>query len=203
MSITVDGGVLCGGLSRRMRGPDKGLINFQGTAMVVPVCETLATHTRRLIINCNQNQAQYRKLGFDICSDIVNGFKGPLAGIHSILSHASADYVLIAPCDTPMLSHDYPRKMITALTATIDSGQPAPKVLVASSNSTYHPLHICLATHLKDNLEQYLSSNHLKVLDWLNAQRPLQVNFSNSEQFSNINTPEQLYALSPDKPKQY
>ena len=102
----VTGMVLAGGQGRRMGGVDKGLQLLHGKPMVAAVIARLAPQVDEILINANQNLADYERFGHRVVPDAIGGFAGPLAGLHAGLGAARHAFVLTVPCDSPFLPLD-------------------------------------------------------------------------------------------------
>lgn len=60
---------------------------------------------------------------------------------------------------------------------------------------------VCMLHHIRDGLKQYLDSGERKLQKWFSQHKLVQVDFSDRpEIFVNINTPEELQALTRSKP---
>ena len=101
MSIT--GIVLAGGLGRRMGGVDKGLVDFLGKPLVAHVIQRLNPQVDEILINANREIDRYAAFGHPVIQDDIEGFAGPLAGLHKGMREAKHPYVLTVPCDSPLL----------------------------------------------------------------------------------------------------
>jgi molybdopterin-guanine dinucleotide biosynthesis protein A len=108
--------VLSGGQGRRLNGADKGLIALppgaagarnaaagqtaagRAVALLLPLC-------RRVFVSANRNLAQYRALPATVLPDLRPGFAGPLAGLEALAGAGdpAAEYLLLLPCDLPLL----------------------------------------------------------------------------------------------------
>lgn len=95
--------LLAGGQGQRMGGRDKGLLDWQGKPLVATLHALLRPLTDDLIISCNRNQERYAAYADRLVEDADSGFPGPLAGIRAALPVARHDYLLVLPCDTPLL----------------------------------------------------------------------------------------------------
>jgi len=82
----ITGLILAGGQGRRMspdgQGLDKGLQALRGRPMVGYAIERLAPQVGTLLINANRNLPRYRAFGYPVVRDEIEGFAGPLAGLH-------------------------------------------------------------------------------------------------------------------------
>ncbi len=172
-----------------MGGIDKGLVQYAELPMAQHVANTLRPFVEVLWINSATNHSAYMNFCDAQCADLIHGQPGPLAGLHSLLSHSKADYVLISPCDTPLLEASYPQRML----ASLSRFDVLPKAMGVQTHGAYHGLHCCLATSLAPSLERFLANKRFKVQDWLESAGVCWVDFSDcAHQFDNINFPHQL-----------
>ena len=111
----ITGVMLAGGQGRRMGSVDKGLVTLRGRPMAAWVLERLRPQVDELIINANQNNERYAEFGYPVFPDEIDGFAGPLAGLHAALSHASHPLVATAPCDSPFVPDDLVARLRAAL----------------------------------------------------------------------------------------
>jgi len=178
MKFKIDGGILAGGLSSRMDGKDKGLQLYKGQAMAKWVYQALAPYVDSIYINCNRNQTIYQEISPLTCSDTISGFQGPLAGLLSLMSASDADYLLISPCDTPMLSESFGKKMLEALHKKLKD-DPNQAILIASKDEKRdHPLHLCISKHFKSSLEQAIANDEHRVMEWVQNNGAHWIDFS-------------------------
>ena len=198
MKIKIDGGILAGGLSRRMEGNDKGLQHYKGQAMASWVYQALAPHVDNVYINCNKNHTSYQTISPLTCSDTISGFQGPLAGLVSLMSASDADYLLVSPCDTPMLSQAFGEKVLAVLKDKLVE-DPHQEILIACKDENRnHPLHLCISRQLQNNLEQAIENGEHRVMQWVRNNGVHWIDFSedasaeNTDCFVNFNTLEAL-----------
>ena len=85
------GCILAGGLSRRMGGGDKTLIDLAGKPMLAHVVERLRPQVADLILNANGPAERFDSFGLPVVSDTIEGFAGPLAGVLAGLTQARTD----------------------------------------------------------------------------------------------------------------
>ncbi|MCB1888452.1 MAG: molybdenum cofactor guanylyltransferase [Rhodocyclaceae bacterium] len=183
----VTGVVLAGGLGRRMGGVDKGLAELDGRPMVAWVVERLHPQVEHLIINANQNGDRYGALGHPVVPDRVEGFAGPLAGLHAGLTAATTALVVTAPCDSPFLPEDLVERLRTALD-TSDA-----QLAVARTFDQPHPVFSLVRRDVAEHLAAFLAGGGRKIDRWYGELRTVEVDFSDqAAAFSNINTPEEL-----------
>jgi molybdopterin-guanine dinucleotide biosynthesis protein A len=78
--VRVTGLVLAGGQGRRMGGVDKGLQPLRGRPMIEWVLERLKPQVTEVVINANQNQAEYARYGCRVVADEIGGSPGCMRG---------------------------------------------------------------------------------------------------------------------------
>ncbi len=184
---SVAGVILAGGRARRMGGEDKGLISYQGRAMVRHAVQALLPQVDSLIINANRHIDQYQRLGYPVISDAIEGFHGPLAGMLTAMENTDADYILTAPCDCPSISPLLRRRMMeTLLTSESD-------LAVASDGERMQPVFCLIPTRLKESLSAFLAQGERKIDRWLTQHKLAEVDFSDQpDTFINFNHPEDM-----------
>jgi len=106
--LDVTGVVLAGGLSRRMGGGDKGLLELAGRPMLTHVVCRLRPQVGAMVVNANGDPARFAPLGLPVVPDTIGGFVGPLAGVlagmrWSAANAPGAHWVVTAPGDAPLL----------------------------------------------------------------------------------------------------
>ena len=182
--------ILAGGRGSRMGEVDKGLQPFRGKPMVAHVLERLGPQADEIIINANRNLEQYEKFGHRVVADAIDGFAGPLAGLHVGMSHASHPLVATAPCDSPFL----PLDLITRLRAALE--QENADLAVAKTIDQAHPVFCLTKRELAPHLRAFLESGQRKIDKWYSSLKVVEVNFDDEEAaFANINTLEELNTL--------
>ncbi|HSD42310.1 MAG TPA: molybdenum cofactor guanylyltransferase MobA [Burkholderiales bacterium] len=183
----VTGLILAGGQGRRMGGVDKGLQSLRGRPMVAWVLERLKPQVTELIINANQNQAEYARFGARVVGDEIGGFAGPLAGLHAGLKANVHPFLVTVPCDSPFLPLDLVRRLHAALVANHAD------LAVAKTGDQPHPVFSLVRESLAGHLGKFLESGGRKIDAWYASLKVVEVPFDDEpDAFSNINTPEDL-----------
>ena len=187
----VTGIVLAGGLGRRMsadgQGIDKGLQPFRGRPMALHAIERLAPQVLTLLVNANRNLERYREFGWPVVSDAVEGFAGPLAGLHAGMRVARTRYVVTVPCDSPFLPSDLVARLSAAL-----ASKPGARLAVARTGARAHPVFALLERALLEDLEAYLAGGRRRIDAWQDPLGAVEVDFGDEAAFRNINTPQEL-----------
>lgn len=188
---TITGLVLAGGRATRMGGMDKGLVNLAGRPMVEWVLDCLRDQVDELIINANRNQETYGAMGHLVVSDRCGDFQGPLAGMASGMAAAGSQWLLTAPCDSPLLSPLLAARLWQACAGGAD-------IAVAHDGQRLQPVFALLRCNLLGSLQAYLDAGGRKIDRWYAEHEMQTVDFSDCmETFLNINEPadrEQLEA---------
>jgi molybdopterin-guanine dinucleotide biosynthesis protein A len=188
MSIT--GVILAGGQGRRMGGADKGLVQFLGKPLVAHVIQRLSPQVDEILISANREIETYAALGHAVISDAIEGFAGPLAGLHRGMSEARHPYVLTVPCDTPLLPMSLVKRLMRGLT------DHDADVAVARTGMQSHPVFCLCRQTLLPHLENFLHGGGRKFEDWYSTLEVAEILFNDTPQsFININTHEELLCL--------
>ena len=183
----ITGVVLAGGLGRRMGGVDKGLQELDGRPLVAHVIARLAPQVGSLLINANRNTERYAAFGHPVVADAIDGFAGPLAGLHAALAAATTPYVVTAPCDSPFLPDDLVSRLFAALTAN------AAQIAVARTGEQAHPVFCLCRRELLPSLAAWLQAGERRFGGWTATLAAVEVAFDDQPAaFENINTREEL-----------
>jgi molybdopterin-guanine dinucleotide biosynthesis protein A len=183
----VTGLILAGGQGRRMGGVDKGLQPLRGRPMVAWVLERLAPQVTEVIVNANQNQAEYARLGCRVIGDEIGGFAGPLAGLQAGLKANVHPFLVTVPCDSPFLPLDLVARLHAALIANHAD------LAVAKTGDQPHPVFSLVRESLAGHLTAFLQGGGRKIDAWYASLKVVEVPFDDQpDAFSNINTPEEL-----------
>ena len=183
----VTGVILAGGQGRRMGGVDKGLQPLRGRPMVAWVLERLAPQVTEVIVNANQNQAEYARLGCRVVGDEIGGFAGPLAGLQAGLKANVHPFLVTVPCDSPFLPRDLVARLHAALIANHAD------LAVAKTGDQPHPVFSLVRESLAGHLAKFLQGGGRKIDAWYASLKVVEVPFDDQpDAFSNINTPADL-----------
>ncbi|MEP7206836.1 MAG: molybdenum cofactor guanylyltransferase MobA [Casimicrobiaceae bacterium] len=176
-----------------MGSVDKGLVELDGRPMVAHVLDRLVPQVGRIVVNANQNIEAYRALGYPVVADVVEGFAGPLAGLHAGLTAlaGATPRLVTVPCDSPFFPHDLVARLATALART------GGDVAVARTFEQPHPVFSLVATSVLPHLEAFLRDGGRKIDAWYATLRVVEVPFDDcADAFRNINTRAELDAAA-------
>lgn len=176
--------VLAGGRATRMGGIDKGLVEMAGKTMCEIVLDILRPQVAQVVINANRNECQYERFGATVISDLFPGFLGPLAGLASAMSFAKTEWVITAPCDSPLIGKRYVERMLSCDDGSVN-------VVVASDGQRMQPTFLLAKRKLLDDLTGYLEAGERKIDIWYARHSFAAADLSDSAHwFINVNTPE-------------
>lgn len=193
-SQQITGLILAGGRGSRMGQVDKGLQILRGMPMAVHVLNRLVPQVGQIIINANQNLAEYAALGAPVLPDQIEGYAGPLAGLQAGLAHCQTPYLVSAPCDSPFLPADLVERLALAL-----SGANADLAVATTMELRHgalckqaHPVFSLMKVTLLPHLGAFLQNGGRKVDAWYASLKVVEVNFDDAPAFRNINTLDDL-----------
>lgn len=196
----ITGLVLAGGRGTRMGGVDKGLQKFRGEPMALLAARRLQPQVGALLINANRHAGEYAKLGAPVCVDAIEGYAGPLAGMHAGLAACGTDYLATVPCDSPLLPADLVNRLAGALA---QQGADAAVALAGPAGQAHrHPVFLLLKRSLLPQLTAYLEGGGRKVGEWLASLACAEARFDDEQAFANVNTLAELDALAAAAPRQ-
>ena len=188
--MSISGVILAGGKSRRMGGVDKGLIDFLGKPMVAHVIQRLVPQVEEILINANREIERYSAFGYPVIQDDIQDYAGPLAGLHKAMRTAQHPYVLMVPCDSPMLPMNLVKRLMRGLI------ERDADVAVAKTGIQAHPVFCLCRKSLLPHLERFLLDGGRKIDVWYSSLDVAEISFNDIPQaFININTPEELLGM--------
>lgn len=202
------GVVLAGGLSRRMGGGDKSLLELGGRALLDRAIDRLAAQMPAgrdaIVLNANGDPARFGAGRPPISADSVEGFAGPLAGVLAGLDYAAeagAERVVTVAADTPF----FPADLVSGLEAAARREQ-TPLACAATRDETGrprdHPTFGLWPVRLREDLRRALTDEGLrKVVLWTERHGCARAEFAVREldgerfdPFFNVNTPDDMQA---------
>ena len=141
-------------------------------------------------------QAQTALALVRVVSDAIEGYAGPLAGLHAGLSVSKRPYLATVPCDSPFL----PLDLVSRLYSHLDDA--GAEIAVAKTGGQAHPVFCLVRRGVLDHLTDFLKGGGRKIDAWYSTLFVVEVNFDDrAEAFSNINTLEELQAHEIEAPK--
>ncbi len=190
MKITA--AILAGGKSKRMNYNNKAFLELNGRTFLEIMLSKISDFDEKIII-ANDTDLYTDKYNLKTYSDVFPNI-GPIGGIHSALSHASNDNVIIIPCDTPLLN-----KQLLNYYCEIANDYDA---VIPKNNYYYEPL---CALYSKSCLNKFKVSIDNGITKVQSLFEELNIRFITENEinlfgkydimFKNINTKEEYYNL--------
>ena len=179
--------ILAGGRASRMQGEDKGLLSLNGKPLLEHVLERLHSQVDNIYISVNRQPQPYQTYGWPLISDNLEGFLGPLAGIHAAMLACQCEWLLTVPVDSPFIPEDLLQRLTQAV---ITNNRP---LAVVHDGKGLQPTFCLLHKSLTESLQHYLQHGGRKTGEWLRQQEPALADYAdNPDAFININTLEDL-----------
>ena len=176
--------ILAGGKASRMDGEDKGLIVFRELPLIAHVVNVVKPKVSQILISANRNIEEYANFG-KVIRDDLKGFQGPLAGISKALKVCSTPYLLVLPCDSPLVD----ASLIDSLIEKMEVSKV--DICVAHDGSIMHATFALMKTKLEKSLEEFLEEGGRKMALWYRQQSLERIDVSSHlEVLTNINRPE-------------
>lgn len=201
---SITGLVLAGGRGSRMGGVDKGLQDFNGTALALNALIRLKNQQGGLIgdrlISANRNRATYEGFGVPVWPDSLDGYPGPLAGFLTGLERCKTPYLLTVPCDSPWFPLDLAARLANGL---MESGAEIAMASAPEADGRLRPQPVftLMPIHMLTSLSAFIRSGGRKIDAWTDQHHTVQVTFNapsdDPRAFFNVNTHDELRALSP------
>lgn len=195
----IAGVLLAGGLSRRMGGGDKALIELAGRPLIQHAAERLAPQVGALMINANRDPARFASLALPVVPDETADFPGPLAGILAALhwvarAHPQTQAIVSVSADAPFVPADLVQRLAEA-SRTVAGLRAA----VAQSHGRRHHVIGLWPLETASEIEAALMRGERRVEAMVDHLGAVAVPFPDQEfagervdPFFNINTPEDL-----------
>ena len=176
--------ILAGGQALRMNGEDKGLIVFRELPLITHVVNVTKPKVSQILISANRNFEEYANFG-KVISDDLEGYQGPLAGISKALKVCSTPYLLVLPCDSPLIDE----ALIDSLIEKMEISKV--DICVAHDGSIMHATFALMQTKLEKSLEEFLEEGGRKMALWYRQHSLERIDVSSHlEVLTNINRPE-------------
>ena len=190
----VAGVLLAGGLSRRMGGGDKALLELGGETILARVIGRVRPQVTVLALNANGDPARFEAYGLPVIADVVEGFAGPLAGVLTGLEWAAehapdCQWLASFATDAPFLPPD----LVAGLMAAV--ARDGADMACAMSAGRHHPVFGLWPVGLAAELRHALVDEEVRKVDvWTARYRLAVAEFACPpvDPFFNANRPDDL-----------
>lgn len=184
--------ILAGGQSSRMGGEDKGLVLLDGKALIDHVIDKIRPQVSHIAISTNRNLEEYARRSPHIFPDARQWQHfGPLSALCTAandLQLATADWLLVVPCDMPYLPDD-----LVARFETVSKRTPLCNAFYVETPVTMHYNIMYIRPQILQSAIPYLFSGMKTLRSWLQQQRARSVKFEVNEHFIDLNTHTDLH----------
>ncbi len=194
MPRDVAGVLLAGGLSRRMGGGDKALLEIGGETILSRVIARVRPQVGALALNANGDPARFAAYGLPVVADVVGGFAGPLAGVLTGLEWARREapecpWVASFATDAPFLPEDLIARLLRAVE------RDGADMACAASAGRHHPVFGLWPVRLAGDLRRAMVDGDVRKVDaWTARYRLAVAEFAIDpvDPFFNANRPDDL-----------
>ena len=195
----IPGIILAGGLSRRMGGGDKGLLELGEKSLIQRVIDKISPQVSSLAININGDSSRFPNYELPIIPDSMKGYLGPLSGILAGMEWAFKNeykYIATVAADTPFLPDDFINRLYSMVKdKKLNIGIAASRIM-NSDNIFRHPTFGIWEVNLKDDLRKGLANDTRKIISWAKKFKCdycfFDIDNEMTDPFFNINTPDDL-----------
>jgi len=191
------GVILAGGLSSRMGGGDKGLLDLNGQSILRHVIDRLEPQVASVAINANGDAGRFSDTNLPVLPDTISDYPGPLAGVLAGLDWAASqgvEHIVTAAADTPF----FPCDLVPQLILAAEDCDPAIALAASRDPDTgklwRQPTFGLWPVALRDDLRAALNGGLRKVVLWTDTHNAATAVFPNFglDPFFNVNTPVEL-----------
>ena len=175
-----------------MGGEDKGLVLLDGKALIDHVIDKIRPQVSHIAISTNRNLEEYARRSPHIFPDTRQWQHfGPLSALCTAandLQLATADWLLVVPCDMPYLPDD-----LVARFETVSKRTPLCNAFYVETPVTMHYNIMYIRPQILQSAIPYLFSGMKTLRSWLQQQRARSVKFEVNEHFIDLNTHTDLH----------
>ncbi len=179
MKINITGVVLAGGESSRM-GEEKSLMQFKEQKLIEFSITALKPYCSEILISSSKNIHQ--TFSYRIIADEYHKI-GPIAGIHSALRNSHTDFIIILPCDSPMVKSQFVEYLLSQIGEN-------DKVIVPQYQSNKEPLFAIYHKSILPVIELQIKNQDYRLTHILDKVNAKVIEVTDRSCFVNINTPQ-------------
>lgn len=184
----VEAAILAGGSSMRM-GKHKALLSWKNITFLEHLVLQLQREVACVrVLGCPERDL-YQHVNCVLCDDLYPDC-GPLGGIATAMQTMTSEWLVVVPCDNPVLPECFARDLLAM------AMQASSPLVYLRKAGREQPLYAILNAQLLHPLQTYLQRGGRKVLEWYASVGG--VAFEAVEPgaaFDNLNTPEAYAAF--------
>ncbi|ENQ3080449.1 molybdenum cofactor guanylyltransferase [Bacillus cereus] len=192
--MKIAGIVLAGGRSSRF-GEPKALAMWQGKTFIEHSVEALKEVVTDIVVishpSITNELSQILNVPVVEDIDLYKG-NGPLAGLLTGMEFVSADWYVVAPCDTPNVSKGWALELIERADETYEA-------IVPLAEGRKQPLLALYHYKVKEKIEQLLKEEKRSMQGLLSQCNVQYVTMTETDIFVNVNTKEEYNELQKKK----
>ncbi len=175
-----------------MGGKDKGLVEWHGQPLVAWPHRIARPLTDDLLVSCNRNQQHYAAFADRLVGDDQPDFPGPLAGIRAGLAAARHRWLMVLPCDAPLIDE----ALLTQLYAKAQAEPGSP--VMARQGTQWEPLFCIVPVDLAPDVERAWQAGERSNRNILLALQARALDLGMDDpRLANLNSPELLSTQTP------
>ena len=179
--------ILTGGKSSRMGYENKSFLKIKDKSFIEILIESLKEKSDEIIINANRDISNYEDFGYKVVSDKFDGYRGPLAGLHSAIDlykNSKEDlWFALFPTDAPIINTGIIDNFISIT-------EKKNKVYICKINNIIEPMFSFWSSKIFVNLnEVLLKNNGYKIMKFAEENGFNFINFQKKKkiEFFNVN----------------
>ncbi len=173
----ITGVVLAGGESSRM-GEDKSLMFFKEQQLIDYSLSALEPFCKEILISSSKDV--HKLFNYKIISDEFNNI-GPIAGLYSALKNSKTNYIIVLPCDSPMVKKEFVKYLISEISGNKDA-------LIPTLNHFSEPLFAIYHKRILPIVEKQIEKQDYKLQNLLEKISIKTIEVQDRSCFVNINT---------------
>ncbi len=163
MTMSVAGGLLAGGLARRLGGGDKGFKSLGGKTILSLIISRIENQVGPLILNANGDADRFSSYDLPVVADVIPDYAGPLAGILTGMewmrdNRPDVDWIVSVPTDAPFI----PMDLVQRLMGAIKNGA---QIACAQSKGRSHPVVAIWPVSLCQDLRAAMVDDEVRKVD--------------------------------------
>lgn len=192
MDVSVSTLILAGGRSSRM-GQDKALLTIKGQPFLSKIYHLAQECTKSVYIVTPFWQKYSSILPADCCFiEESMPFRGPLVAVANAIKYVNSEWILLLPCDLPLLTAQEVQRWLTYLPTV----SPEAVAFLATNAKGWECLSGFYRRHSLGNLSEFIAQGNTSWQKWLQAQIVEPIPVLNQQLLFNCNTQEDLSKIS-------